>query len=84
MKKPHLEEAINLGATVKSCRKALNLSQTELAELAGVSLNYVSQLENGKPRIQFDKLLDVLGVLGLELEIKPGNSGLSIVEELKS
>lgn len=84
MTKTHLEDAIKLGATIKLCRKKLKLSQTELAELAGVSLNYISQLEKGKPKIQLDKLLDVLGVLGLEIEIKPGFSQLSIAEGLES
>jgi transcriptional regulator with XRE-family HTH domain len=49
-----------------------------------VSLNYISQLEKGKPKIQLDKLLDVLGVLGLELEVKPGNSKLVIGKGLRS
>lgn len=83
MQKAHLEEAIKLGAAIKSCRKNLNLSQTELADLASVSLNYISQLENGKPRLQFDKLLDVLGVLGLELEIRPGKAKLVIAKGLQ-
>lgn len=84
MQKSHLEKAKRLGSVIKISRKNLRLSQTELADLAGVSLNYVSQLEKGKPKIQLDKLLDVLGVLGLELEIKPGNYGLVIGKGLSS
>lgn len=83
MQKTHLEEAIKLGAAIRSCRKNFNLSQTELADMASVSLNYISQLENGKPRLQFDKLLDVLGVLGLELEIRPGKAKLVIAKGLQ-
>lgn len=67
-----------LGTAIKKCRKNLNITQTELADLAGVSLNYVSQLENGKTTIRFDKLLDVLDILGLELKLAPGNSRLSL------
>ncbi len=84
MRKTHLEISKELGSTIKKCRKNLRLSQTELADLAGVSLNYISQLEKGKPKIQLDKLLDVLGILGLELEVKPGNSRLVIGKGLRS
>ncbi|HQB83748.1 MAG TPA: helix-turn-helix domain-containing protein, partial [Candidatus Rifleibacterium sp.] len=56
--------------------------QTQLADLAGVSLNYVSQLENGKPKTQLDKLLAVIDVLGLELTLTPGSSGFRTSEDM--
>lgn len=78
----NLEIAKNLGSSIKKCRKRLNLTQTELADLAEVSLNYISQLEMGKPKAQLDKLLDVLGVLGLELSLGTGKSRLVISKDL--
>lgn len=77
-----IEFAEKLGMAIKNCRKKLNLSQTELADLAGVSLNYVSKIELGQPRAQLDKLLDILEVLGLELTLGPGKSRLVISKEL--
>ncbi|HMM58567.1 MAG TPA: helix-turn-helix transcriptional regulator [Candidatus Rifleibacterium sp.] len=74
------QAAKKLGATIKDCRKKLGLTQTQLADLAGVSLNYVSQLENGKPKTQLDKLLAVIDVLGLELALTPGSSGFRTSE----
>ncbi len=76
------QAAKKLGAAIKDCRKKLGLTQTQLADLAGVSLNYVSQLENGKPKTQLDKLLAVIDVLGLELALTPGNSGFRTSENL--
>ncbi len=57
-------------------RKEQKISQSELAHLAGVSLNFVSQLESGKPSVHLDKLLSVLTVLGLELTIAYGKGGV--------
>jgi y4mF family transcriptional regulator len=76
--------AQSLGAAIRNTRKKLKLSQTEVADLAGVSLNYISQLETGKPKAQLDKLLDVLDVLGLELSLAVGKSKLSISKDIIS
>lgn len=82
MNNSSLQAAKKLGAAIKDCRKKLGLTQTQLADLAGVSLNYVSQLENGKPKTQLDKLLAVIDVLGLELALTPGSSGFRTSENL--
>lgn len=59
-----------LGAKIGDRRRALKLSQEELAELAGVSVRFVRTLEHGKPSVRLDKVLDVLEVLGLELDVR--------------
>jgi y4mF family transcriptional regulator len=82
MKNTNKETAEKLGTAIRNGRKHLQLSQTELADLAEVSLNYVSRLESGHPRAQLDKLLDVLQVLGLELSLKTGKFGLTISKDL--
>ena len=61
-----------LASTVRARRKALRLTQTELAELAGTSARFVHTLEHGKGTVRLDKVLAVLSVLGLELRIEPG------------
>ncbi len=52
---------------VRSRRKSLRLTQADLADLAGCSERFVRSLEAGKATVRIDKLLDVLGPLGLEL-----------------
>lgn len=64
-----VSEIPQLGKAIRDERKARHLTQTQLADIAGVSLNFVSQLESGKPRVQLDKVLAVMGALGLELQI---------------
>ena len=65
-----------LAATVRARRQRLGLRQEELADLAGCSTRFVHTVENGKDTLRLDKLLDLLGVLGLELALRPGRGGL--------
>lgn len=73
-----------LGLVIKQQRLQRNLTQTQLARLARVSLNLISQVEAGKPRMQFVKLLQVLNVLGLQIKIEVGSFGLVIEKKLES
>lgn len=54
---------------VRDRRKALRLTQDDLADLAGCSPRFVRALEAGKTTVRLDKLIDVFDVVGLELEV---------------
>lgn len=56
-----------LASEVRTRRAALGLTQQDLADMAGVSERFVRFVEQGKPSIQLDSLIAVLGTLGLEL-----------------
>lgn len=58
-----------IGAFVRSRRKASKLSQRELGELAGVGTRFVSELERGKPSLRLDVVNRVLAVFGKSLGI---------------
>jgi HTH-type transcriptional regulator / antitoxin HipB len=60
----------SLGSQLRTRRRALNLTQQELADLAEVSSHFVLDVENGKDSIRLDKLTKILAVLGLDLELK--------------
>jgi HTH-type transcriptional regulator/antitoxin HipB len=73
------KSALNaLGICIRNERGRNGLSQTELAALAGVSLNFVSQLEMGKESARISKVLDVLSALGLQFSIELGNKRIEI------
>ena len=73
------EQAIqNLGKAIQSQRKKLRLSQTELADLAAVSLNLVSQVEAGKTTAHISKVLDILHAIGLRLTLEQGQERIFI------
>lgn len=53
-----------IGALVRERRRTEQLSQRELAELAGVGPRVVWELERGKPTLRMDVVNAVLGVFG--------------------
>ncbi len=57
-----------LSSLIEFHRKRAGLTQTELAKHAGVSRYVVQDLEAGKGRTTWGKLIDVLNVLNLRLE----------------
>ena len=58
-----------LGKIVKKERKAMGLTQADLALTSGTGMRFISDLENGKPTCQIGKTLTVLKTLGLRLKI---------------
>lgn len=56
---------------VRARRRALGLTQQDLAELAGVSERFIRFVEQAKPSVQLDTLEAVLAALGLELRVVP-------------
>lgn len=59
--------AKDVGSIVCRFRKKQNLTQVELAGLAQTGTRFISELENGKATVQFDKVMHVLNLLGVDL-----------------
>lgn len=58
-----------LGAQVRAARRARGMTQADLANRLRVSRDWVVRLEQGSPRLETQKVLDALSVLGLTLEV---------------
>jgi y4mF family transcriptional regulator len=58
---------MSLANFVKEKRKAVSLTQPELAEKAGVGLRFVRELEQGKQTLRLDKVNQVLRLFGYEV-----------------
>lgn len=58
---------MHLAEFVKERRKAVNLTQEEFADRAGVALTVVRKIEQGKTNLQMDKVNLVLNMFGHEL-----------------
>ena len=56
-----------LSATLKTLIKEHGLTQEDLAMKCGVGINFVRQLEQGKPTLRMDKVNQVLSLFGYEL-----------------
>ncbi len=76
MKKSVSSSLKNLGLVIKSERKNRALTQTQLGELSGTSINFVSQIESGKVTAHIGKVFRILQVLGIELHYQRGPGGL--------
>ena len=63
-----------LGRFVKKERKAMGLTQAELALTSGTGMRFISDLENGKPTCQIGKTLTVLRTLGLRLALSSSHN----------
>ena len=59
-----------LGNTIKERRKALSITQRELAALAGVGINTLTKIERGEANPSLKVVLSILNTLGLEIDIK--------------
>ncbi len=59
-----------LGALIRNQRKHLALKQTDIAGLGNTGNRFIVELENGKPTVQLQKVLDVMDLLGLELVVR--------------
>jgi HTH-type transcriptional regulator / antitoxin HipB len=68
----------DLARLVRARREYLGLRQDELAELAGCSARFVHTVEHAKANVQLDKLLAVLGALGLRLVVRRGKGGVVV------
>lgn len=68
----------DLGQLIKNARKASNIPIDQAAMLCGVSKQFLSDLEHGKPSIQFEKAVSVALQLGIELIARP--RGLSALK----
>ena len=48
--------------------KKINMTQKEAASIAGVGVRFLSELENGKPTLEIDKVLNVARLFGIDIE----------------
>ena len=60
----------DIATVVRSERKRQGATQVELAQMANVGVRFLRDVEDGKPTVQFDKLMRVLTTLGIALELK--------------
>ncbi len=71
----------DLGALIRDRRTKLGMEQRALAEKAGVSRQWIVEVEKGKPRAEIGLLLRTIDALGIGLEAEnkaPGSFGAVI------
>lgn len=64
---------MSISATLATRRKTLGISQNDLAEMSGVSLATIKNIERGAGNPSFETVDKLLTVLGLEIQFKVRN-----------
>jgi len=65
-----IRSSVALGAVIREQRKRLALKQLDLAGLGNTGNRFIVDLENGKPTVQLQKVLDLMDLLGLEVVVR--------------
>lgn len=61
---------MTLQQVMKSRRKTLSLSQQDLAEMSGIGLSTIKDIERGKGNPSIANVYKILEVLGMEIDFK--------------
>jgi transcriptional regulator with XRE-family HTH domain len=73
----------SIGSEIALKRKSAGLSQSELANIAGVSRATLDALENGRSgELGYSKITKLLAALGLELKIQETGTRRPTLDEL--
>ena len=65
-----IRSSIELGAIIRDHRKRLALTQLDVAGLGNTGNRFIVDVENGKPTVQLQKVLDLMHLLGLEVVVR--------------
>ena len=64
-----ITDSNSFGNTIRERRKKLGYTQKYISEFTGISVSFLSDLENGKKTIELDKALKIANLLGLDVEL---------------
>lgn len=62
-----IADSASFGKAVRNRRKALGYTQKYISDFSGLSVSFISDLENGKPTVELEKALYVANVLALDV-----------------
>lgn len=65
-----MDEISKVGFEIKKRRKLLKIIQPDFAEIAGISVRSLKEIESGKGNPTLTQLLKLLDALGLKIIIK--------------
>lgn len=67
----HIRLVKYLGRAIQDTRRKKNIRQSDLADITGTSVKFISDVERGKETIQMDKAFVLLRALGLKIYVTP-------------
>lgn len=70
-----ITDAASFGKAIRTRRKKLGMTQSDIAAFTGLSISFLSDLENGKKTIELEKAISVAMLLGLDINITERGHG---------
>lgn len=64
-----INNAADFGKAIKNRRKKLGYTQKYISEFTGLSISFISDLENGKSTIEIGKALELAKLLGFNINL---------------
>lgn len=65
-----ISDVAEIGRALRAARKAQGLTQREFADISGVGVRFLSELERGKPTAEVGLVLEVLADAGYEIVLQ--------------
>ncbi len=65
-----ITDAKSLGNAIRQRRKELKYTQGYISEITGLSVSFLSDLENGKSTAEIGKTIEVINLLGLDINVE--------------
>ena len=65
-----ITSAASFGEAIRLRRKELHYTQGFLSEFSGLSVSFISDLENGKKTAELEKAIYLANLLGMDLSLK--------------
>ncbi len=62
-----ITDVASLGKAIRERRKKLGFTQAYLSEVTGLSVTFISDLENGKATIELGKTILLINMLGMDV-----------------
>ena len=66
-----ITDAASFGQAIRTRRRALGYTQIFLSEVSGLSVSFISDLENGKSTVELEKAIRLANLLGLDCSLTP-------------
>ncbi|MBK7002623.1 MAG: helix-turn-helix transcriptional regulator [Rhodoferax sp.] len=79
-----VQSVAELGLVLRAARKSAKVRLDDLAEITGVSKQFVSDVEYGKQTVQFGLVLRLLSEMGLKLVVDIPSTAESEVRALQA
>ena len=65
-----VNDCVEFGQMLKERRRELNYTQSYIADYTGLSVSFISNLENGKETAELGKAMYYMSILGMDLDMR--------------